>query len=144
VYNLVDAGDVRAFDPDRGRIWGQDGLKQDIPAGEVAALIQLVEHDDGDVSDIQDGWNAAVVGVSGVLIASAVAAWVAAVWAAIGGIVSWIIGMMDDDPIADETFSWTRQAIDDQLDKKPGYFDITRIFTDHDAEYRLRIRLTRY
>ena len=144
VYENVDAGEAKEFESGQGRIWGADGLKQDIPAGEVGCIVQLVEHDEGDVSDIQDGWHAAVAGVSGILIATGVASWVAAVWAAIGGIVGWIIGMLDDDLIADETFSWTRQTIDDQLDKKPGSFDITRTFTDFDAEYRLRIRLTRY
>jgi hypothetical protein len=144
VWGDVDSGDIRVFPTNQGRIWGQDGLKQDIPAGEVASVVQLVEHDEGDVSDIQNGWNAAVVGVSGILLATGVAAWVAAVWAAVGGIVSWIIGMLDDDPIADATFSWTRQVIDDQVDKKPGSFDMHHTFTDSDAEYELRIRVTRY
>jgi hypothetical protein len=141
----VQAPNAYPFPADEGCIWGENCLKQDLPDGEIASIVQLIEHDAGDVGEIKAGWDAAVAGVSGVLAAAGVTAWVSAVIAALGGIVSWIIGMQDDDPIAHETFTFTRQVINNQLGKTaPGYFDITRLFTDGDAEYRLRIRITRY
>jgi hypothetical protein len=146
IYEHVNAGQAFQFEAEEGCIWGESCLKQDLPGGEVASIVQLIEHDAGNVDEIVTGWNSAVAGVSGILAAAGVTAWVAAVVAALGGIIGWIIGMQDDDPIAHETFTFTRQVIDNQLGKKPvmGHFDITRLFTDGDAEYRLRMRISRF
>jgi hypothetical protein len=49
----------------------------------------------------------------------------------------------DDDHIADQTFVFTRQMVEDQLKKVGQSFTITRRLTDGDGDYTLTIRVSR-
>ena len=53
------------------------------------------------------------------------------------------LSFLDDDHVADETFVFSRQVVKDQLFGAGQSVDLTRIFSDQDAEYRLRLRVTR-
>ena len=113
------------------------------PEGEIGAVATLIEHDHGDQSDILKGWTTAFLAPGAIFTASGVAAWVPAVLAGIGSFGGWIIGTFADDHIADAEWSWNRASINEVVDKHGGSYDVTQIFTDGDARYRLRIRISR-
>jgi hypothetical protein len=143
VFGDVDTGDSRTFDANEGCIWGQNCLPQDFPDGEIGSLVSLWEHDYGDPTKIQAGVAAAFAAAAGILAATGVAAWIAAVVAGVGAIIQWLLGFLDDDHIADQTFVFTRQTVVDQLTKVGQSFDLTRRFTDGDGDYTLRIHVAR-
>jgi len=149
VFEDVDNGEVFSFASDEGVMWGPNGVPQDFPDGEVGGLISLWENDEGDPSETQAGFAAGFGLATAILVASGYGAGVAAVVAALGGLVQFFLGFLADDHIADQGFVFTRQAIVDHLGPKPHKtgvtqsFDVTRLFTDGDANYRLRARVTR-
>jgi hypothetical protein len=76
-------------------------------------LIQLWEHDYGDPTAVKAGVAAAFAAAAGILAATGVAAWVAAIVAGVGAVVQWLLGFLDDDHIADQTFVFSRQTLPD-------------------------------
>jgi hypothetical protein len=143
VFNDVDTGETRNFAANEGCIWGQNCAAQDFPEGEVGSLIVLWEHDEGNVEDIRKGVDAAFAAAAGVLAVSGVAAWVGAVVAGVGAAIHWLLGFLDDDHIADQTFVFTRQVVEDQLRKAGQSFNVVRRFTDGDGDYTLTIQVSR-
>jgi hypothetical protein len=142
-FDDVDSGESRNFRVDEGCIWGQNCAPQDLPDGEIGSLIQLWEHDEGNQEKVRAGVAAAFAAAAGILAATGVAAWVAAVVAGVGAVLQWLLGFLDDDHIADQTFVFTRQVVENQL-RKSGTTEISRRFDDGDADYTLKIRLTRF
>lgn len=104
IFDDVDSGESRTFSSTEGCIWGQNCAAQDLPDGEIGSLIQLWEHDEGNVDKIKAGVAAAFAAAAGILAATGVAAWVGAVVAGVGVVVRWLLGFLDDDHIADQTF----------------------------------------
>lgn len=148
VFGDVDSGDNRTFAANEGCIWGQNCLAQPLPEGEIAALVQLYEHDCGDPTAIKNGVSAAFAAAAGILTLSGVASWIAAVVAGVGAVLQWLLGFLDDDHIADQVFIFTRQAIEDQIGpsskgNKPTYFYVNRRFSDGDGDYSLKIKVAR-
>jgi hypothetical protein len=113
IFEDVDSGDTFTFDANDGCIWGQDCTPQDLPEGEIGTLIQLWEHDYGDPTAVKAGVAAAFAAAAGILAATGVAAWVAAIVAGVGAVVQWLLGFLDDDHIADQTFVFSRQTLPD-------------------------------
>ncbi len=138
-FGDVDTGDTRNFAANEGCIWGQNCAAQDFPEGEVGTLISLWEHDHGDPAKIQAGIAAAFTAAEGILATTGVAAWVAAVVAAVASVIQWLLKFFDDDHIADQTFVFTRQMVEDQLKKVGQSFTITRLLTDGDGSYTVKI-----
>jgi hypothetical protein len=143
VFEDVDDDDTREFAANEGCIWGQNCAAQALPEGEIGTLISLWEHDDGNKEKVRQGVAAAFAAAAGILAASGVAAWVGAVVAGVGAAVHWLLGFLDDDHIADQTFVFTRQVIEDQLTKAGSSFNVTRRFTDGDGDYTLTIQVRR-
>lgn len=142
-FGDVDTGDSRNFAANEGCIWGQNCTAQDFPDGEIGSLISLFEHDSGDPKKIQAGVGAAFAAAAGILAATGVAAWVGAVVAGVGAVLDWLLGFLDDDHIADQTFVFTRQVVEDQLKKAGSTMNLTRRFADGDGDYTLTIKMTR-
>jgi hypothetical protein len=143
VFGDVDTGDTRPFNDNEGSIWGQNGQPQDFPEGEIGVLIQLWEHDNGNPERVRSTVAAAFAAAAGILGATGVAAWIGAVVAGVGAVVGWLIGFLDDDHIADQTFVFTRQVVEDRLKKAGQAFDMSRRFTDGDGDYSLTVRVSR-
>jgi hypothetical protein len=143
VFNGVDANDVFDFQANEGCIWGMDCQPHSFPVGDVGSVVTLMEHDEGNPSDVLAAWSSVFTGLSGVLLASGAAAWVGAVVAAIGGIGAVIIGLMADDHVADWSYTYNKATIDEVVGKHGGSYDLTNVFSDGDARYRLRIRIAR-
>jgi hypothetical protein len=143
VFEDVDTGETRNFAAGEGCIWGQNCAPQVLPEGEVSSLISLFEHDDGDPDKIKAGVAAAFAAAAGILAATGVAAWIAAVVAGVGAAIQWLLGFLDDDHIADQTFVFTSQVIEKQLKQPGASMDITRRFSDGDGDYTLTINVCR-
>jgi hypothetical protein len=143
VFGDVDSGESRNFSATDGIMWGLNGAAQALPDGEVGALISLWEHDEGDPKKIQEGVAAAFAAAAAILIASGVAAWVGAVVAGVGAVVHWLLGFMDDDHIADQTFTVSGPVIAKQITTVGGSIDIVKRFADGDADYELTVKVTR-
>ncbi|WP_328475917.1 hypothetical protein OHA21_20575 [Actinoplanes sp. NBC_00393] len=143
VFGDVDSGESRNFNSTDGVMWGLNGAAQPLPDGEVGMLVSLWEHDEGDPSKIQAGVAAAFAGAAGILVATGVAAWVGAVVAAVGGVVHWLLGFLDDDHIADQVFTVSGPLIAKQVPNVGGSTDLIRRFTDGDADYELTVKITR-
>lgn len=105
-------------------------------------LVQLWEHDEGNPEKVRAAVAAAFAAAAGILTASGVAAWIGAVVAGVGAVVQFLLGFLDDDHIADQTFVFTRQVIEDQLHKVGQVFSVSRKFTDGDGDYSLKIDVT--
>jgi len=143
IFGDVDSGETRNFAANEGCVWGQNCAAQDLPAGEVGSLIQLWEHDEGNAEKIRAGVAAAFAAAAGILAATGVAAWVGAVVAGVGVVVQWLLGFLDDDHIADQTFVFTREVVLKQLPNVGQSFDVNRRFDDGDADYSLTLRVRR-
>jgi hypothetical protein len=143
-FGDVDTGESRTFGANEGCIWGQNCLPQDFPEGEVGTHIQLWEHDHGDPAKIQAGVAAAFAAAAGILAATGVAAWVAAVVAGVGAVLQWLLGFLDDDHLADQTFVYTRQVVEDQLKKAGQSFNVVRRFIGNGGDYTLTTKVTRF
>jgi hypothetical protein len=142
IFGDVDTGESRNFAADQGCIWGQDCSAQALPEGEIGVLVQLWEHDEGNPEKVRAAVAAAFAAAAGILTASGVAAWIGAVVAGVGAVVQFLLGFLDDDHIADQTFVFTRQVIEDQLHKVGQVFSVSRKFTDGDGDYSLKIDVT--
>lgn len=140
VFSDVDSGESRTFSSTDGCIWGQNCTAQELPEGEIGSLIQLWENDEGNPDKIKNGVAAAFAAAAGILTATGVAAWVAAVVAGVGAVVQWLLGFLDDDHVADQTIIFTRQLVENQLNKTPQS-SLTRRFADGDCDYTLTISL---
>jgi hypothetical protein len=144
IFGDVDSGEGRNFGATEGCIWGQDCAAQDFPEGEIGSMIQLWEHDEGNVDKIQAGFAAAFAAAAGILAATGVASWVGAVVAGVGAVLQWLLGFLNDDHIADQTIVYTRQVVEDQLRKAGQSFNLVRRFTDGDGDFTLTITTTRF
>lgn len=142
VFGDVDSGDNLTFNDGEGWIWGQDGQPHPLPDGQIGSLVSLWEHDSGDPEEVRSATAAAFATAAAVLAVTGVAAWVGAVVAGVGSVVSWLIGFMDDDHIADQTFIFDRQTVIDQAGKVGSSFNVSRRFTDGDGDYTLTIAVT--
>ena len=144
VFEDVDSGDSFTFPALDGCIWGQGSncAHGDRPE-QVGVMVQLWEHDFGDPKAVQKGVAAAFAAAAGVLTAAGVTAWIAAVVAGVGAVTDWLLGFLDDDHIADQTFALSRDVIDGQLGEAGNTLAITRRFTDGDGDYTLTITTTR-
>jgi hypothetical protein len=143
VFTDVDAGEGFYFEPNEGCFWGMDCQPHTFPDGDIGAIVTLMEHDEGDVSDEANAWYIAVGGITGVLAVSGVAAWVGAVVGALGGFIGVLIEFMNDDHIADQTYTFDRKSINEIIDKHGGWYDAANILTDGDCQYKLRTRVSR-
>lgn len=142
-FGDVDSGETRNFGASDGCIWGQDCAPRDFPDGEIGTHIQLWEHDTGDPEEARAAVAAAFAAAAAILVATGVAAWIGAIVAGVGAVVQWLLGFLDDDHIADQTFVFTRQSVVDQLTKAGQSFNVTRRFTDGDGDYTLTIQVAR-
>lgn len=143
VFGDVDSGESRNFSGTDGVLWGLNGAAQGLPEGEVGVLVSLWEHDEGNPEKIQKGVAAAFAGAAGILVATGVAAWVGAVVAAVGGVVHWLLGFLDDDHIADQVFTISGPLIAKQVTKVGASTELKRRFADGDADYELTVKITR-
>jgi hypothetical protein len=141
IFGDVDNGETRTFGATDGCIWGQNCAAQALPDGEIGSLIQLWEHDESNPDKIKAGVDAAFAAAAGILAASGVAAWVAAVVAGVGALLHWLLGFLDDDHIADQTIVFTREVVQKQLPKVGQSFNVTRRFADGDGDYTLTLRV---
>ena len=142
-YNGVDAGEALNLENDEGCFWGMDCQPHTFPEGDIGTVATLIEHDEGDQSDVLEGWTIAFTSATGVLTAAGVTAWVAAVVAAVGAVGAFFIELLADDHIADASWTFNKASINEVLDKHGGSYDVTQIFSDGDARYKLRIRVSR-
>ena len=129
----MDSGSSPTFNSGDGCIWGQNCAAQALPDGEIGSLVQLWEHDEDDTTKIKATVAAACAAAGTVRAASGVAAWVSVVIAGVGVAVSWLIGLLDDEHIADQTFVFTRQVVENNAAKVGNTFDVTWRFTDGDG-----------
>jgi hypothetical protein len=142
IFENVDTGDTRNFSAVDGNIWGHNGAAEPLPAGEVGVLVSLWEHDSGDTTQVRAGVAAAFAAASGILVATGVAAWVGAVVAGVGGIVTWLVGFMNDDDIADQVFAFNTALLAKQLSAVGSSIPTERRFTDGNADYTITITST--
>ncbi|MEU4659285.1 hypothetical protein AB0G32_36035 [Streptomyces sp. NPDC023723] len=143
IFGDVDSGESRNFTSTDGCVWGQNCTAQPLPDTEVGALVSLWEHDEGNAENIRKGVAAAFAAAAGVLTATGVAAWVGAVTAGVGAVVVWLLGFLDDDHVADQTFVFNRAVVAKQLPDVGSSFNVTRRFTDGDGDYQLTLRVAR-
>jgi hypothetical protein len=142
VFENVDTGETRNFSAIDGNIWGRNGAAEPLPAGEIGVLVSAWEHDSGDPAQVRSGVAAAFAAASGILVATGVAAWVGAVVAGVGGIVTWLVGFMDDDHIADQVFAFNTALLAKQLSTVGSSIPTERRFTDGNADYTITITST--
>ncbi|WP_206313335.1 hypothetical protein [Streptomyces coryli] len=142
VFDDVDNGETRTFSSTDGCIWGQNCAAQALPTGEIGSLVSLFEHDSGDPSEIRAGVAVAFAAAAGILVATGVAAWVGAVVAGVGATIQWLIGFMEDDHIADNTFVFTGSVVAKQIPNVGSSFNVVRRFTDGDGDYSLTLKVT--
>ncbi|GAA2086590.1 hypothetical protein GCM10009801_49100 [Streptomyces albiaxialis] len=143
IFGDVDSGESRTFSAADGCIWGQNCASQALPEGEVGSLVSLWEHDEGNTEKIRAGVAVAFAAAAGILAATGVAAWVGAVVAGVGAAIGWLLGFLDDDHIADQTFVFSRGVVLKQLPNVGSSFNVTRRFTDGDGDYSLSLRVAR-
>jgi hypothetical protein len=142
VFDDIDSGDDATFGTGEGWIWGQGNRPQVLPPGDIGTMIQLWEHDAGDTDDVKSAVAAAFATAGGILTATGAAAWIAGVTTAVGAVVTWLLGVLDDDHIGDQTFVFSRQTILSQAAKLGQSFDVTLQFTDGDGDYTLTVTVT--
>ena len=115
IFGGVDSGDTRNFAANEGCIWGQGCTAKSLPEGEIGSLVSLFEHDSGDPEKIKAGFAAAFAAAAGILTATGIAAWIGAVVAGVGAVLQWLLGFLDEDHIADQTFVFNSQLLEKQL-----------------------------
>jgi hypothetical protein len=143
VFDNVDTGETRNFNSVDGNMWGLTGHPAPLPAGDIGILVTLVEHDSGDPAAVREGVAAAFVAVSGILIATGVAAWVGAVVAGVGGLVSWLTTFMEDDLVADVTVDFDGLVLAKQLTSVGASTPSEVRLTDGNDDVTLTIMATR-
>ena len=142
VFENIDSGDNATFGSGEGWIWGQGNRAQVLPPGDIGTMIQLWEHDSGDTDEVKSVVGAAFATAGGILTATGAAAWIAGVTTAVGAVVVWLLGALDDDHIGDQTFVFSRQTILSQAAKAGQSFDVSLQFTDGDGDYTLTVTVT--
>jgi hypothetical protein len=142
VFEDIDSGDDATFGSGEGWIWGQGNRAQLLPPGDIGTMIQLWEHDSGDTDEVKSAVAAAFAAAGGILTATGAAAWIAGVTTAVGAVVTWLLGVLDDDHIFDQTFVFSRQTILSQAAKAGQSFDVSLQFTDGDGDYTLTVTVT--
>jgi hypothetical protein len=143
-FGDIDSGDSATFAPGEGCLWGTDCAPRDFPGGEIGAHIELWEHDYGDPTKIQAGVATAFAAVAGILTAAGITAWIGAVVAGVGAVIGWLLSFLDEDHIADWTYVFTRQVLEDRLTKVGQSFTVTPRFTDGDGDYILTVTVQRF
>jgi len=79
-----------------------------------------------------------------VLVALGVTAWIGAVVAGVGAVIGWLLSFLDEDHIADWTYVFTRQVLEDRLTKAGSVFEVYPRFTDGDGDYTLTVQAKRW
>ena len=143
-FGGIDTGDTASFSTTTGCLWGTDCAPHDFPGGEIGAHIELWEHDYGDPARIQAGVATAFAAAAGVLVALGVTAWIGAVVAGVGAVIGWLLSFLDEDHIADWTYVFTRQVLEDRLTKAGSVFEVYPRFTDGDGDYTLTVQAKRW
>jgi len=143
-FGGIDTGDTASFSATDGCLWGTDCAPHDFPGGQIGVHIELWEHDYGDPARIQAGVATAFAAAAGVLVALGVTAWIGAVVAGVGAIIAWLLGFLDEDHIADWTYVFTRQVLEDRLLKAGSTFVVSPRFTDGDGDYTLTVQAKRW
>jgi hypothetical protein len=143
VFDDVDTGNTRTFGSTDGNLWGLAGHPEPLPVGDIGIQITLWEHDSGDPEAVREGVAAAVAGLSGVLIASGVAAWGAAVVAAVGGVITWLTTFMSDDYVAEAGYSFDGAVLAKQLTSVGSSTPSEVRLTDGNDDLTLTIVATR-
>lgn len=143
IFGNVDTGNTRPFSSADGSIWGPNGQAQRFPEGQIGTLIQLWEHDHGDPEKIRAAVAAAFAGAAGVLAATGVAAWIAAVVAGVGAVVQQLPAFLGDDLVGEQTFVFHTATLAKQVPNVGSTQTMTRRFTDGDGDYTLTIVTTR-
>jgi len=143
VFDNVDTGETRNFNSVDGNMWGLTGHPAPLPAGDIGILVTLVEHDSGDPAAVREGVAAAFAAVSGILIATGVAAWVGAVVAGVGGLVTWLTTFMEDDLVADVAVDFDGLVLAKQLTSVGASTPSEVRLTDGNDDVTLTIMATR-
>jgi len=140
----VDTGTKRSFLPTEGCLWGPTCAPSDFPGGEIGVHIELWEHDYGDPAEIQKyvGW--AFSGAAAVLKLFGATSWIGTVVDAVGSVIVWFLGFIDEDHIGDWTFVFTRQVLEDRLVKVGNVWTQRPRFTDGDGDYTLTVSAQRF
>ncbi|MFE6922908.1 hypothetical protein ACFVAV_17905 [Nocardia sp. NPDC057663] len=147
-FKGVDGGESRTFKVGEGILWGfpdpfdNTQSAEQLPSGDIGMMIQLWEHDEGNMNKVRRDVSAAFAGAAKVLKVSGAPAWSVAVVEAAGEVVKYLIGLMDDDHIATQTVVFTREVLEKRLAKANGSFDFRKRFQDGDADYSLTITVT--
>jgi hypothetical protein len=115
VFDSVDTGDTRNFNSIDGNMWGLTGHPAPLPVGDIGILVTVVEHDSGDPDAVREGVAAAFAAVAGILVATGVAAWVGAVVAGVGGMITWLTTFMNDDVVGDSAADFDGAVLAKQL-----------------------------
>jgi hypothetical protein len=102
-----------------------------------------MEHDSGDPEAVREGVAASFAAVSGILIATGVAAWVGAVVAGVGGLITWLTTFMDDDLVADATVDFDGAVLAKQLTSVGASTPSEVRLTDGNDDLTLTIMATR-
>ena len=105
-------------------------------------LVSTWEHDEGSTEQVRAGVAAAFTAASLILTATGVAAWVGAVVAGVGGVVTWIVSLMADDHIGDTVFAFDTALLAKQLSAVGSSIPTERRITDGDADYTITITST--
>ncbi|HEY9295098.1 MAG TPA: hypothetical protein VIQ31_01760, partial [Phormidium sp.] len=150
VFQGVNQNETFSFSADEGLMWGENGLFQAYPnEGVVSGIASCMERDKGNVDKLRKKLRAIFGSATTILALSGVAAWIGAIVAAVGELIGWFVGWLSDDLIAMHSFTFTRKVIDENFGSIPAKkgvtqsFDIPRLFSDADGEYRLKIRVYR-
>jgi hypothetical protein len=140
IFNDVDVGMSYNLDAKEGNIWGPLGDGRKFPDGNMGVTISCFEHDEGSPAEIKKGFEAAFAAA---LVVSGIVApgWVTAVIGALGAAISFFLGFLDEDHIADHGFVFNGQTVQNLA--KGGTITFLTTFTDSDAEYRLKLQISR-
>lgn len=142
VFNNVDSGDTLTFPSVDGNLWGQSGHAEPLPAGEIGVLVTVAEHDSGDPEQVRAGVAAAFAAASGILIAAGITAWIGAVVAGVGGLITWLIGFTADDIVGDTAFTFNGSLLAKQLSSVGSSIPTERRITDGNDDLTVTITST--
>ncbi len=139
VFGDINSGNSANFGTSEGWIWGQDHLPHEVPKAGVGASVVLMEHDAGDPEEARAAVSAAFAAADAILVAGGVTAWIAAVVSAVGALVVWLVGYLDEDFIGQHVIVFTPDFLDAMHDS----FSYIANLTDGDAEYTLSWQVTK-
>jgi hypothetical protein len=143
VFGNVDTGETRTFGTPDGVLWGPNGLAEPLVPGEIGILVSVWEHDSGNVTETRAAVASAFAATAGILALTGVAAWVGAVTLAVGGVVAWLLGFMDDDHVGDTTFDFDGLTLAKQLSSVGSSVPTVRRVTNAKDDLTVTVTATR-